>query len=221
MGNRKAFTTYVINEMARIIPGNKSAEFVEAKLKSLSDKEFDDLVGRVEREEFFLPIYINNSDKERIDLTKLVKISQDLGFEPFEQLVVEDPKTGQVYQTEVKYWIALFPCRRQVQYLLAKTSNAKDNKTRDVMTGQVAGSSKSSSFSAPQMAGMLGRGCKDNALELAKFRGGDISAGRALQQQLINSGGASLEPILKNNSSPTVKNTLASYLNACHLQHSL
>lgn len=221
MGNRKATTNYIVTEMAKLLKDNNSHVFVKQKLESLSDKEFDELMTSIENESFYLPYYISNSYPHKIDLEKLVKQSRELGFDPFNNLVVEDPHTGQTYLTEVKYWVGMFPGRRQTQYLLSKTSIAKDNKSRDVFTGQVAGDSKGSSMSAPQFASLLGRGCMANALEFAKARGGDIQAGRALMTSLINNGGASMDSVLKLNSSPTVKKTMASYLNAAHIQHDL
>ena len=179
------------------------------------------MVVSIETEKFYLPFYISNSEQGKIDLERLKDLSTDLGFPVFTRLIIEDAKTHQVFLTEVEYWVTMLPARRQTQYLLSKMSIAKDNKSRDAMTGQVAGSSKGSSLSAPQEAGMLGRGCVVNALEFAKCRGGDLSAGRALMTQLINTGGASLDPIMKNNTSPTIKNTVASYLTGAHLQHNL
>lgn len=221
MGNRKAFTDYVVQQVSKIHSGNKTAERLKAKLESLSDKEFELMVQSILDETFYLPYYISNSEKGKIDITRLVNLSRSIGFDPFNVLEVEDPKTGDVYLTEVLYWVGMFPGRRQTQYLISKRSAAKDSKSRDVFTGQVAGDSKSSALSAPQLAGMLGRGCTNNALELAKFRGGDIQAGRAFMSMLINGGGVSMEPIVKAGTHATVNSTVGSYLNAAHLQHNL
>lgn len=221
MANVKGFIKYIVENMAKIESNNITPALLKAKLESMSDKEIHNLYLKLKEEKMYLPFYIANEQEQKIDIRRWIKLAKELGVDTFVKLVQEDPNTGQRYVTDVEYWVAMFPGRRHLHYLDAKRTIAKDNKTRDTLTGQVTGPSKGSSFSKPQLGGLLSRGCISNALELNKYRGGDISGGREMNKQLISSGGVSLNSLLQTNTTPTVTKTLASHLNGMHLQHNL
>lgn len=221
MANRKEFINYVVSKIALIEKNNISAILIEDKLNSLTDKELKDFVNKLGKEEVYLPYYIANAQEQTIDIKRWIKLATSLGNDTFTELVQEDEVTGEVTVTDIKYWVAMWPARRHLHYLDAKRSMAVDNKTRDTLTGQVTGASKGSSFSKPQLMGLLSRGCKANAIEIFKYRGGDISGGREMNKQLISTGGVSLNSLLQTNTKPTVNKTLGSFLNGMHLAHNL
>ena len=221
MANVKAFKDYIVTNIAKLEPNNPTANLIKDKLDSLSDKEIHQLYLDLKAEKTYLPFYVPNVQNHKIDIRRWIKLSKDLGVDTFVNLVQEDEKTGLTTITDIKYWVAMWPARRHLHYLDAKRSLAKDNKTRDTLTGQVTGASKGSSFSKPQLMGVLSRGCTANALELYKFRGGDIAGGREMNKQLISNGGVSLNSLLQTNTKPTVSRTLGAYLNAAYLQHNL
>lgn len=221
MANVKGFIKYIVDNIAKIEPDNITAGLLKSKLESMSDKEIHNLYLLLKEEKKYLPFYIANEQEQKINIRRWIKLAKELGADTFVKLVQEDPNTGQTYMTDIEYWVAMFPGRRHLHYLDAKRSIPKDNKTRDTLTGQVTGPSKGSSFSKPQLGGLLSRGCISNALELVKYRGGDISGGREMNKQLVSTGGVSLNSLLQTNTTPTVTNSLAGHLNGMHLQHNL
>ncbi|AFI55350.1 hypothetical protein TSMG0067 [Halocynthia phage JM-2012] len=221
MGNVKGFIDYIVNTLAKLEPNNKTPGILRKKLESMSKADIHQLYEDLKAERKYLPFYIPNDVNHKIDIKRWIKLSKEIGAETFVELIQEDDVTGDVTQTEIKYWVAMFPGRRHLHYLDAKRSIAKDNKTRDTLTGQVTGDSKGSSFSKPQLMGLLSRGCTMNAMELMKYRGGDISGGRELNRQLTSNGGVSLKSLLQTKTTPTVTKTTASYLTAMHLSHNL
>lgn len=221
MANRKGFIKYITDNIDRILPNNPTKALLVEKFKSMSDKEIDQFYQELKEGKRYIPYYVPSDANVKIDIKKWVKLAEELGYDVFSRIVQEDPNTKQITLSEVKYWVALFPTRRHIQYLDSKRSIAKDNKTRDVLTGQVTGESKGSSFSRPQLMGLLSRGMTSNALEIYKYQGGDIAGGREFNNALINGGGVSLENLLKSKTLPTSTKTLGANLNGMHLAHNL
>lgn len=221
MANRKGFIKYIVENIDRILPNNPTKALLVEKFKSMSDKEVDEFYQELKAGKRYIPYYVPSDSKVKIDIKQWVKLAEELGYDVFSRIVQEDPSTKQITLSEVKYWVALFPTRRHIQYLDSKRSIAKDNKTRDVLTGQVTGESKGSSFSRPQLMGLLSRGMTSNALEIYKYQGGDIAGGREFNNALINGGGVSLENLLKSKTLPTSTKTLGANLNGMHLAHNL
>lgn len=221
MGNVSGFKKYIVENLAKLDIGNISPGLIKTKLDSMSDKEIDALYVALKAETTYLPFYVPNVQEHKIDIRRWIKVAKELGVDTFVELVQEDEKTGLTTISDIKYWVAMWPAKRHLQYLTDKRSLAKDNKTRDTLTGQVTGASKGSSFSKPQLMGVLSRGCTANALELYKYRGGDIAGGREMNKQLTTTGGVSLQSLLQTNTKPTVNKTVGTYLNGLHFGHNL
>lgn len=221
MRNVKGFIQYIVDNIAKLEPNNKTAGILKKKLESMTDKQIHALYEELKAEKRYLPYYVPHDTTHEIDIKRWINLSKKLGVDTFVKLVQEDDTTGDLTVTDIEYWVTMVPGRRHLHYLDAKRSVPKDNKTRDTLTGQVTGASKGSSFSKPQLMGLLSRGCTSNALELMKYRGGDIAGGREFNKQLVNNGGVSLASLLQTKTTPTVTKTTGSYLTGMHLKHNL
>lgn len=221
MANVAGFIKYIVDNIRALDPSNKTADLLEKKFKSMSKEEIHAFYLALKAEKRYVPYYVPNSSDQKFEPERWIKLSEKLGLQTFIELVREDPVTHQMTVTDIKYWVALLPARRHLHYLEAKRSIPRDNKTRDILTGQVTGDSKGSSFSKPQLGGLIQRNCIANAVELYKYRGGDISGGREFNKQLVQNGGTSLSKLLQTKTEPTVKKTLSAHLNGMHLQHQI
>lgn len=215
------FKAYVLKQIARIEKGNPTVEFYRKKFADMSDKEVEELVGQLEKEEFYLPYYRANMEDKAPDIDAWLDLAEELGAEIFAQLWVEDNVTGEVSLTPHEYWVAMLPGRRQLQYLVDKMTIAEDNTVRDALTGQVTGDSKGSSISYAQLNTLEPRGFENSIIEAVKLRGGDIEASRVYNRMIINTGGAKIAPILEMNSRPGATETLDAFLGGMHFETTL
>lgn len=190
-------------------------------IDSMSAKEFEAWIHDIDNMDRFLEVMIPVSTGARFPEKEVIALTRKYGGEPFTQLRVVDDVTGETYITPEKYWVPLFPKRRQIQTMDSKVSLPESNKVRDNLTGAVTGASKGSSMSAVQTMSMLSRGCMANALELNKARGGDLTASREMNKALMQDGTVSLNQLLKNNSRPESSDTLGIRWNSMHISHTL
>lgn len=221
MGNRKAFTGYVVKEFKAAGNHANSAELAEEWLNSLSDAEFEAFVKRVEDGEDHVTYIIPNDLSNDVELDRWIEQGERIGAPIYSTVVEYDPASGLTFTSNEKHWIAYMPERSQIQHVDDKKSVAEDNNTRDLFTGQVTGSSKGSAISAPQFNAILSRDCIATAVEFAKFRGGDIAGARDFNSALIRDGSVTIEPMLNNASKPTINFSLSSYLNGMHIANDL
>lgn len=221
MANRNAFIKYVVEQFTQLGNHGNSAELVKEWLTNLSDVEFEQLVSDIEAGKTYLTYVVPNDLKNKISLEEWIKFGESIGAPHYSTVIEEDPSSGQVFESNETHWIAFMPQRSQIQHVDDKKSVAEDSNKRDLFTGQVTGESKGSAVSAPQFASILSRNCVATALEFAKFRGGDIDAGREFNKSLIEGGEAHIEPLLNMASKPTVTYSISAYLNGMHLANNL
>lgn len=195
MGNRKAATAELLRLIDQLMPGSPNASLYEARLKKLSDKEFDDYMQKLKSGEEILSLIAPNLSEHRLDIGRNLKIAKELGHEFFQQLDLTDPTTGLQYRTPLKYLVIDLPLRRQQQLLIKKIAIPSDNRHVDDLTGQPRGESKGSSLSAPEMLVLSAQGLDRSIEELIKFRGGDTKAFQMMTKQIVATGGVSQDAV--------------------------
>ena len=126
----------------------------------------------------------------------------------------------------IKALTMILPIRRAQQLLSKKISIPEHSMTTDVLTGQVAGKSRSSKLTYPEQQMLIAMDMKDTATEMVRIRGGDLKAQSEYVRQLANNGEVSQKDILDvanlvSNGGVVSTRTLKYYLQGMHIKNTL
>ncbi len=219
--NRKAAEEFIISSISKIVKGKFNIERYKKYFNSLSDKEFDDFMKDLKSEDKFLTIQLPNFSESDITVENNVKVADQLGLSFFQGLWIGPTGDTPKYLTPVKYLVIDLPLRRASQMLIKKIAVAEHTRTTDMYTGQVAGDSKTSKISFPELQIAAAMNLDNSMVELIKYRGGDIKGGYALDAMLKKYGHASIATLSKYASGVESTDTLKTFLNCCHLKNTL
>jgi hypothetical protein len=197
MGNRQAATAELLLWIDKLMPGSPNRGVYETTLAKLSDEEFSAFIARLESKEQILSLVAPNLDDQKLTIGNNLEVAKQLGHNFFERIWMTDPVTSICYLTVKKYLIIDLPLRRQQQLLVKKISIPVDNRHIDELSGQPTGPSKSARVSFPELQVLSAQGMDRSIEELIKFRGGDDKAFRAMNTQIIDTGGANLDSLSK------------------------
>lgn len=219
---RKAAIDQFFKDLDAAFPGHGNRPHLEAYLNGLDEAGMEQLVQRIERGEFILPLTIPNLAKVKLDQQTMLDYGKAIGHDFFEQIWMADPlDPTQTYLTPRKYLVVELPLRRQAQTLDKKMSVPLDDSNLDDLTGQPTGESKGSAISFPELQVLYSEGLEKTITELIKVRGGDIEAYTAMDREIVTTGGVELGPIEEMGTRPKTTKTLASLLTAAHLGNNL
>lgn len=221
MGNRKGATEYFIGKIKKLNPTSSNVKMYEEFFAGLSDKEFDELMGKLERKEVILPYFVSNLNEEIMRIEKIMALGDDLGIEFFQRIWLTDPVSGVRYLTPEKYLLLDLPIRRQQQHLIKGKSVVENSKFTDPLTGQAIGASRSSRVSLPELMIMESAGHYEAIEELIKVRGGDAAAFRESRRLMVEQGGYNLDTIREMDTKPTSSETLKAFLFGMHIENNL
>lgn len=221
MGNRKAFTDFVVKNVGEIIPKAPYVKVLKEQLEALSDEQFEAYVTYLEENDGTIPIVVPNFSEVKIDVNRNIALGKKLGHEFFQHLILTDPVTGLTYRTPIKYLVMQMPLRRQQQLLEEKISIPDTNRRVDDLTGQPTGPSKGASWTFPEAQVMRSQAAYRALEEGFKYRGGDIKGFQAMNRAVMETGGVSLDDLQKTPTDVKSTDTLRTYLLAAHLDNNL
>lgn len=187
MANRKPTEELLLNYINKIA-GKDNYNLYKELFNKLSDKEFDTLMSNLRDNKTTLSIIVPNGSKTNISIENNYKIAKELGYNFFQHLEIEGDPDIPNYTTPNKYIVLKLPIKRLAQLLSKKISIPEDNKTLDLLTGQVTGKSKGSKLTFPEVQVLNGLGLKDTIKELVKLRGGDIGSMNAMNMMIYKTG---------------------------------
>lgn len=221
MSNRKKAEKWFIEQITKLDPDSPNIKMYEEFFKDLSDKEFDKLMKDIEDGVVVLPYYSTNLSKKPMDISKILKLADDLGINFFQRIWLTDPVTGTKYLTPHEYLVIDLPIRRQQQHLVKGKSVVENSKYTDPLTGQPTGPSRSSRLSLPEIMILESAGHLSMIEELMKVRGGDNLAYREARRLMIEQGTYNLETIEELQSRPSSTETLKAFLFGMHIDNNL
>jgi len=211
--NRKAFEKVVLSGIQELTRSKENVAFYQNLFASMNDKQLavfvNDLKERRKRLSIIVPNFSESPSNEEIK-----DFGKKIGYEPMEQLYVEGQDGKPTYLTPVAFLILMIPVRRASQLLTKKISVPPHTKVRDILTGQVTGESKGTRVSGPEVQILAGMGATASAIEMMKFRGGDLRGEAALVAMLSKYGRASQEVLDNFSSGVQAKTALRTYLTA-------
>ena len=219
---REEATAELLYFIDQFLPGSPNREIYEKRLKTMSNKDFEAFMTRLEQGEEVLALFAPNMSEHKIDMARNFQIADQLGYNFFQYLHLTDPDTGKTYRTEVPHIVVDLPVRRQVQMLSKKVSIPENNRVIDERTGQVTGESKGASMSYPETQINAAKGLDNMLLELIKARGGHAKLYHEMNKQIEETGHVDITALEKQLPG-TVKatETLSVYLKAMHLDNNL
>lgn len=221
MANRKETEAFIIKYINEIAPGGFNKDLYVSYFQSLSDKEFEAYISDLESGAKFLTIQAPNFGKTKLTIENNIRVAKQVGLEFFQKLWIGPKKDLPAYLTPIKYLVIDLPVRRASQMLFKKISVAEHNRSKDSFTGQVAGDSKTSKLSYPEVQLCASMDLDNCVLELIKFRGGDIAGGNAFDAQCRKQGTASLNTLKDMADGVKSTKTLRTFLYCMHLQNNL
>jgi hypothetical protein len=198
--NRKAAEKVILGVIDSIAPGNPNVALYQQLFdpnspKYLNDKQFDDWMERMRRKEGALVYVDPPGSKFKLSVDRnLHELGPKYGIEFFQQIWYQDD-SGEWFLTPNAYLILPFPVRRQAQLLVEKISIPENNHSIDDFTGQVTGDSKGSKISYPELSLLKAFGLSRTIEEFMHWRGGDVKGNRLMNQQILKTGGASMDAL--------------------------
>ncbi len=219
MANRKAAEKVILEGLSMIDPSGTNTQLMIAFFKNMTDAAFDKYMQAIADGTDYVSIVAPTLTKCKITTENNLKVAKKLNFEFFHRLWLTDVATGSVYLTNQRYLVVKLPVRRQIQTLENKISIPEDNRHVDDLTDQPTGVSKGSSISFPELLVMYSQGNSRGIEELIKYRGGDIKGMQAMDKQIHESGGASLDSLSKLGTKVKSTQTLSVMMKAMHLEN--
>ncbi|BDH16672.1 MAG: hypothetical protein [Bacteriophage sp.] len=193
--NRAKAQSICIQRMKQIDPSGKNAAYYEEILTKMSDVEFDEWMQKLITGSNPLSISIPNYSDVKVSVENNVNIAASMGYDLFKRVWMEDPLTGKRFLTPRKHLVYEMNVSRQIQTLDHKISTATDNTQVDERTGQATGESKAAQLSGPELMVLKSTNMDKVIIELIKFRGGDNTSMRYMDNQIIKEGSASMAGI--------------------------
>ena len=192
---RKKVQDYVLKAMKLLDPHTSvNTEYWKNKFDSMSDKDFDNFMHNLREGKENIHMYVPPF-KVKLQNKELINAAHALGVKLMHRLWMRDAHTGIKYLTPEEYMVLQLPVRRQQQFLDEKLSVPDNDKTIDGLTGQVAGDSKSCSFTTPEIQIFHARNLDTTIFEMANVRGGNINNYAEFKRSLEETGEVSLNQL--------------------------
>jgi hypothetical protein len=212
--NRKGVEEYLISLMDELDSSGRNTTIYKDLFKRLSNDEFDNMMNKIRDGEMRVSVIVNNT-VDAINFENNKKILKRMGVKLFNNLVIDGPDGK--YRSRVTANCLLMPDRRVKQTISKSMSVGKDTKTRDVLTGTVAGKSSAGKKTLEEIKIMEALGLHDTITELYTVKGGDKGAENALVNE-SEYGIPELSSIMKSRTGVQSRKTLQWYLAGAHIK---
>ena len=218
MGNRKKAEEIILKGLKELGAGDKNIELYKETFKNMNNKDFEEVMKKIDNDDFILPIIVPHDDNvTNISVEKNLRLCEKYNNPAFEDIIIEDEDGTQRVPPHKRYNI-LVPYRRTKQTGDKGLSVGKDDKKVDTITGQVTGDSQTSKISFPEAQLLEGMGLNNTITEFMVDRGGDTSAYRAMRLSLIKNGKITQEVIDEFSDKVGATDALDMYLKGMHLK---
>ena len=220
--SRKKTEEFIIKYIDKITKSKKNVDLYKDMFKSMSNKEFDEFIDKLDSGEIMLNVIVpHDEDVTDISVENNIKIGKELGYDFFQYNFIGPTDTEPRIRTKYKLLNMLLPFRRAKQTIEKGISVSENDKKIDQLTGQVTGDSRSSKLSYPELQLLVGMGLKDTVVEFIRDRGGDSEAMRVTKQALLKYGKVSKSLIEMYKSGVVSSQVLKAYFNGMHLKINL
>jgi len=218
--NRKAAEKEIIEFMSSWAGGRYMVEPYKARFKRMNDKQFEAWMEDFASGADYLRAVIPNSSF-KLTVEDNIKAAKSIGHSFFERCWLVDEQTGTRYLTNHEFLTTALPLKNQIQLLFKKISVAKDNKSIDMLSGQVTGDSKGGGISKPEAQILYALGLDESLKEPLKGRGGDRLTQLAFDKAIHDTGHADLDVAMSGGGKVQGRQILSMWLKAQHIDNDL
>lgn len=219
--NRKAAEAVILKYVDKLLPGSENTRLYKDLFAGMSDKQFDEWMGKLEAGEIRLAIIAPNLNEPKLEIERNLALAEELGHQFFERIWIDGSNEVPPYLSPIPYLIVDLPLRRQAQLLVKKRAIPEDTRSVDDFTGQPTGKSKGSKISYPEMQILMALDLPASLTEWLKFRGGDVKGFDAMNRAISETGGVSLNAIAALGTKVKSTQTLSTFLTCAHLENTL
>lgn len=213
------FILEVLADLAPKVDHKKIYE--ETIFKNMNDTQWKEWVAKLGDGTSAIPIFFPNMVATGITLERCVEVAKKIGLELYQRLWITDPATGRTSLGPIPRLVVYSPFRRASQTSKKKISVPPHQKTVDATTGQPTGESKGARLSYPELKLLTAMGLDKSAVELAKYRGGDLRGYSAMTAMLSKHGSARMETLKQFSSGVESLTTMKTFFTAAHLKTNL
>ena len=194
MSKRKQAEAIIYKGVDEIDPSGTNSTMYKELFKNMSDKDFNKMMDAIVNDEYGIFIIAPNDHPDiKLDIDRNKEILDRRGVKLFNRLIVSE---GDIeYSPTQEFMIIDLPVRRMIQTVAKKSIVREDIKSRNALTGQVAGKSNSGAITAPEISTLKSIGAKNFLKEIASARGGDVQTSGLLHSKLFLNGSASLKDV--------------------------
>jgi hypothetical protein len=219
--NRKAAEAVILKYVDKLLPGSENTRLYKDLFAGMSDKQFDEWMGKLEAGEIRLAIIAPNLNEPKLEIERNLALAEELGHQFFERIWIDGSNEVPPYLSPIPYLIVDLPLRRQAQLLVKKRAIPEDTRSVDDFTGQPTGKSKGSKISYPEMQILMALDLPASLTEWLKFRGGDVKGFDAMNRAISETGGVSLNAIAALGTKVKSTQTLSTFFTCMHLENTL
>lgn len=219
--NRKAAEAAVYEFLEGVLPGSKNVEIYKNFFATMDDEAFKNWIEDLKERKTYIVVIAPEGAEPLLTFSRNLKLAEKWGHKFYQRVWMTDPHTGVKYLSNNPYLIMRLPLKRQAQFLIEKIAIPEDNYSINNLTGQPTGKSKGSTISNPELQILNALQLDKSAIEMIKMRGGDLIAFNAMNNQIYETGTASIEAIDALGTNVKAVQSLSTILTAMHLSNTL
>lgn len=216
---RKLIESKVLKVMKILDPAGDNEKRWANFFKSLNDKQFNEYMEHVRKNECQLNLVMPNL-KKTLKISDLVAAAKEVDLKLAHRLWLTDKVSGRRYLTNEEHLVLMLSIRRAQQEWDKKISVPSRDKSVDLLTGQVVGDDRNCALTADEIRSLGARGLENTLIELAKVRGGDVTAYGDFKRQMQENGTvklSSLDPSTRVRSADVAKILFRGMMLDCNL----
>lgn len=191
---RQAIEAYVLKVMKQLDPAGDNEDRWKKFFASLSDKAFNEYMEHIRKSECQLNLVMPNM-KKTLKMQDLINAAKTVNLKVAHRLWLTDRVTGRKYLTNEEHLVLMLYIRRAQQEWDKKISVPARDKSVDLLTGQVVGADRNCALAADEIRSLGSRGLTNTLIELARVRGGDVTAYGDFKRQMQENGSVRLESL--------------------------
>lgn len=219
--NRKAAEAVVYEFLNGVLPNSKNNDIYKKLFEGMDDDDFYKWIQDLKDRKTFIALIAPEGAETVLNFSRNLKLAEKWNHKFYQRIWLIDPHSGIKYLSNNPYLIIRLPLKRQAQFLIDKISIPEDNYSVNNLTGQATGKSKGSTISNPELQILNALKLDSSTIEMIKMRGGDLIAFNAMNNQIYETGSASIEAIDSLGTNVKVVQSLSTILTAMHLSNTL
>lgn len=194
---RKKIEKYLLTMMEQLDANDKTkrnVNYYKDLFKSLNDKQFGKWIDDIKEEKDQIYYHYDNTGGY-LKLNELFEVAEKRKVQLFQRYYTVDRDTGREYLSTIEYLVITLPTRRLSQYLFHKISLPESDSKVNPISGQVIKPDKGARVTNVDLQVMGSKGLKISAVELFKFRGGDVNAYNQMKSQILETGEVDIDTL--------------------------